>query len=332
MNRYLTRCQFPSADLMIRLQRRAGLPSAYYQAGAIALFSALLAVLSHLPVQSQETDPSPTPQPVAESNARPLLQLGSQGLAVTELQAVLKLLGYYAGAIDGVYQQSTADAVAAFQQVAGLQPDGVTGTETWDRLLPASPVLNQTATATSPTPAVSQAAVPPSATTPSNAPGANSAALQPAPSGLLAPTPTPAPAATSAASNFPTPTQTPASTSTAGPAPTPTPAPSPTPQTEGYTPATPSSTAANSTAPTSTPNSTATPANSNLPVLRLGMQGADVTRLQEQLKAVGLFTGAVDGVFGAETQAAVEEAQRRYNLEPDGVVGPATWAALFQGR
>lgn len=62
------------------------------------------------------------------------------------------------------------------------------------------------------------------------------------------------------------------------------------------------------------------------------MQGADVTRLQERLKALGLLSGTVDGVFGAETQAAVQEAQRNYNLEPDGVVGPATWAALLQDR
>lgn len=61
------------------------------------------------------------------------------------------------------------------------------------------------------------------------------------------------------------------------------------------------------------------------------MTGADVTRLQERLKAIGLFSGAVDGVFGSETEAAVQQAQRTYNLEPDGVVGPATWEALLRG-
>jgi peptidoglycan hydrolase-like protein with peptidoglycan-binding domain len=61
------------------------------------------------------------------------------------------------------------------------------------------------------------------------------------------------------------------------------------------------------------------------------MTGADVTRLQERLRAIGLFSGAVDGVFGRETEAAVQQAQRNYNLEPDGIVGPATWEALLQG-
>lgn len=61
------------------------------------------------------------------------------------------------------------------------------------------------------------------------------------------------------------------------------------------------------------------------------MTGAEVTQLQERLTAIGVFSGAIDGVFGAETQTAVEAAQRRFNLEPDGVVGPATWEALLQG-
>jgi peptidoglycan hydrolase-like protein with peptidoglycan-binding domain len=59
------------------------------------------------------------------------------------------------------------------------------------------------------------------------------------------------------------------------------------------------------------------------------MTGTAVSQLQERLKAIGLFNGAVDGVFGVETEIAVQEVQRRYNLEPDGIVGPATWAVLL---
>lgn len=74
---------------------------------------------------------------------RPILNVGSQGEAVLELQAVLKLMGYYAGPVDGVYTQSTAIAVEHFQRDAGLNPDGVVGPNTWDRLLPPSPPTNR---------------------------------------------------------------------------------------------------------------------------------------------------------------------------------------------
>jgi peptidoglycan hydrolase-like protein with peptidoglycan-binding domain len=60
------------------------------------------------------------------------------------------------------------------------------------------------------------------------------------------------------------------------------------------------------------------------------MKGSAVNALQERLRSVGVFRGAIDGVFGQETQNAVKAAQRKFNLEPDGVVGPATWNALLR--
>ncbi|MBD2020394.1 peptidoglycan-binding protein, partial [Leptolyngbya sp. FACHB-36] len=48
------------------------------------------------------------------------------------------------------------------------------------------------------------------------------------------------------------------------------------------------------------------------------------------LRTIGVFEGAIDGVFGAETQTAVRAAQRRFGLEADGVVGPSTWSALLR--
>lgn len=46
------------------------------------------------------------------------------------------------------------------------------------------------------------------------------------------------------------------------------------------------------------------------------------------------FTLAIDGYYGPQTRAAVEEFQRMKGLAVDGVVGPETWAALDppQGR
>ncbi|NES85256.1 MAG: peptidoglycan-binding protein, partial [Moorea sp. SIO2B7] len=44
------------------------------------------------------------------------------GSVVSELQAALKLLGYYDGSVNGIYSESSAIAVSRFQQAAGLPP------------------------------------------------------------------------------------------------------------------------------------------------------------------------------------------------------------------
>lgn len=64
-----------------------------------------------------------------------------------------------------------------------------------------------------------------------------------------------------------------------------------------------------------------------LPVLTKGCTGEAVKALQVllNLRGAGLV---VDGSFGALTDAAVREFQRRHGLTVDGSVGPATWAAL----
>jgi murein L,D-transpeptidase YcbB/YkuD len=64
------------------------------------------------------------------------------------------------------------------------------------------------------------------------------------------------------------------------------------------------------------------------PTVRLGDRGDDVVFLQRRLKALGVFSGTIDGDFGPQTKAAVIAAQQQFNLGADGVVGPATWAAL----
>lgn len=179
---------------------------------------------------------------------RPTLGLGSQGVAVSELQAMLKLMGYYTGVVDGVYQESTASAVTQFQNAAGLDPDGIAGPATWSRLLPSSAVAGTSA--------------PSSANPPAN--------------------------------GFPVPSSL-------------------------QTPPSNSSTAVNSRSAIAT-----------LPILKQGMRGPAVIQLQERLRALGFLSSAVDGVFGLETQSAVKAMQQRFKLEPDGIVGPATWNVLLQ--
>jgi len=58
------------------------------------------------------------------------------------------------------------------------------------------------------------------------------------------------------------------------------------------------------------------------PTLRRGATGELVSQLQTKIGV------AVDGHFGAKTEAAMRAFQTTHGLVPDGIVGPKTWAAL----
>jgi peptidoglycan hydrolase-like protein with peptidoglycan-binding domain len=58
--------------------------------------------------------------------------------------------------------------------------------------------------------------------------------------------------------------------------------------------------------------------------LKEGLSGDDVSQLQEDLKALGYFSGNATGYFGEATENAVKAFQRAYNLYSDGVVGSKT--------
>ncbi len=66
------------------------------------------------------------------------------------------------------------------------------------------------------------------------------------------------------------------------------------------------------------------------PTLKKGSRGDDVARLQTLLLAAGypLPKYGADGIFGAETLAAVIAFQAARGLKEDGIVGIDTWAAL----
>ena len=64
------------------------------------------------------------------------------------------------------------------------------------------------------------------------------------------------------------------------------------------------------------------------PTLRKGSRGVYVVEAQEILTMCGYDCGAVDGVYGTKTIEAVKRFQADNGLDPDGVVGRMTWAAL----
>ncbi len=248
------------------------------------------------------------PQKVAQVNVvdsinRPTLKVGSQGERVSELQAALKLLGFYSGEVDSNYDEDTAKAVSRFKQAVGLNPDGVVDAATWLKLFPYQP----TATTVSP----------------SN-PTTNSA------SNLTPKFPVPTPTATTKPEPKPANKKPPTTQVPTKPAAKPANKKPPTTQSTKKTPPQPSTNTRTSQIAGVQYTS------EGWPILRVGMNNAEVTKLQQRLQKLGFLNGNVDGDFGPTTEAAVKAAQKRYGLEPDGVVGGATWEVLLrrspQGR
>ena len=70
--------------------------------------------------------------------------------------------------------------------------------------------------------------------------------------------------------------------------------------------------------------------------LRRGSVGPNVVIIQVELNRISQNYPAipkvspVDGIFGARTEEALLAFQRIFDLDPDGVVGPATWYALVR--
>ncbi len=69
-------------------------------------------------------------------------------------------------------------------------------------------------------------------------------------------------------------------------------------------------------------------------VLRQGSRGQDVITLQYLLNVAATYYPGIpaptqDGIFGSGTQQAVTAFQRVMQLNPDGIVGPMTWQALY---
>jgi hypothetical protein len=98
---------------------------------------------------------------------------------------------------------------------------------------------------------------------------------------------------------------------------------------------TPATTTPATTTPATTTPSTTTPSTTDQALtlaegekLQLDSTGTQVQQLQTALAELGYDPGPIDGDYGPLTQAAVVQFQTAQGLEPDGVVGPKTTAAL----
>ncbi|AFY59083.1 hypothetical protein Riv7116_6765 [Rivularia sp. PCC 7116] len=261
---------------------------------------------------------------------RPSLKIGSEGVPVRELQGALKLLGFYKGEVNGIFSQSTKQAVSSFQQAAGLKSDGVVDNNTWQTLFPST----GTSTASTSSNPVSTATPPPSNTFPMPTESFSSVrvvnnstqqrrvttAANNSPVRIVQPAPEPKPSTPRATNPEPTPAKPkPRQTTTRKRKPA---------QRQAATTRTRQTTTnrrSSTTTKRKTPVVQYTAA--GLPILRPGMRGSQVVKLQEKLSTLGLLKG-VDGDFGPVTLEAVKAFQKRNGLEADGVVGGATWQLL----
>ncbi|MBD0343846.1 MAG: transporter substrate-binding domain-containing protein [Coleofasciculus sp. Co-bin14] len=92
-----------------------------------------IGAITNVQTPSPETLANPAQQLTDKTDSL-LLQLGSQGTKVKELQSRLKQLGYFKGEIDGVYEKTTELAILEFQKSLNLTTDGIVGSSTWENL------------------------------------------------------------------------------------------------------------------------------------------------------------------------------------------------------
>jgi hypothetical protein len=66
-------------------------------------------------------------------------------------------------------------------------------------------------------------------------------------------------------------------------------------------------------------------------LLREGSRTPEVAQIQQKLKAMGLYNGAIDGIYGPQTSNAIRQFQTQAGIKIDGIVGPQTRGALNAG-
>lgn len=231
------------------------------------------------------------------------LSYGSEGDQVTQAQMRLAQLGYYSDKVDGKYGYSTYTAVRAFQAKNGLVVDGVLGEQTNMALFKAGAIANDgTPAATSGYQRLAIGSVGPAVKT-----------VQ----GLL--------------------------------------------RNRGYYvgdvegkygystylavvafqtdeglvadgvvgPLTWSKLTAGVVLPPPPPPPPPKPVDPSTVLLKLNDTGALVKQAQQRLAALGYYKGAIDSKFGYGTYLAVRDFQKLNGLKVDGIIGPLTWAKLF---
>ena len=242
---------------------------------------------------------------------------GSQGEAVTRLQNRLKELGYYTGSVDGIAGSGTVKAIKAFQKKNGLSQTGTADAATQNALY-ASTAIAANATATpkptaTPTPIPTNPPVSAEATFPFTTYTTSSVNLRKAASissQRLVTVPKGAEIKVLAISGdylhitYKSYTGYIVSEYAYVPA--------------QYAPG--------------TALSTDSEAQQHYAYLQNGSTGKNVSLLQEALKELGFYSGALDGSYGASTVSAVKAFQKKNGIRQDGAASPEVQKLIFEGK
>ena len=68
------------------------------------------------------------------------------------------------------------------------------------------------------------------------------------------------------------------------------------------------------------------------PMLSSGSKGTETQRLQEALIDQGYLSGKADGDFGKKTEGAVQEAQKAFGMEQNGIADDAFQKSYFESN
>jgi|GEM_PF-4315150 peptidoglycan hydrolase-like protein with peptidoglycan-binding domain len=234
---------------------------------------------------------------ISSSTTSSNLQMGSRGTAVTQLQSNLTSLGYNTYGIDGDFGQNTKNAVVAFQKAHGLTQDGIVGTQTQSAIASAisSKSTSSTISSSSTSSNLQMGSKGTAVTQLQNyltSLGYNTYGID----GNFGQNTKNAVVAFQKAHGL---------------------------QQDGVVGSQTESAIATALSNNSSPT------NSNSNILKIGMSGTDVQKLQSILTAIGYNTGGIDGQFGQNTKNAVLAFQQNHGLQQDGVVGNQTITILL---
>ncbi|NLJ78762.1 MAG: hypothetical protein GX329_05310 [Tissierellia bacterium] len=270
--------------------------------------------------------------PMVNASSNRLLRMGSRGSDVRTLQQKLNSLGYNCGSVDGIFGANTLNAVRNFQRRNGLAVDGIVGPATRSKLYGGSTPSRGGGTSSGGSSSSSSSGKAPitgllrrgsrgsqvsTLQKRLNALGYNAGsadgifgvltynavvrfqrANKLAVDGIVGPA--------TIAKLYPSGSSSSGSSGSSGSS-------KPKPPTKPSTPQ-------------------HKPPVNNVPLsglIRMGDRGSQVVTLQKRLNALGYNAGSADGIFGTLTYNAVVRFQRAKKLAVDGIVGPATIAALY---